>query len=142
MRHELRNRVSEIAMLALLLVLNGSLALHIAGVQYASFSWEAAALTYYYYESPTPSATATASPTPTSTQGPTINEGDGGPADCSDGIDNDNNGLTDCADPTCQNALPCLQAVPVVSRSGITTIAILLGLIGLAALARPPIRRR
>ena len=121
-------------MLALLLILNGSLAMHTIGLQYASFSWEAAAQTYYY--SPTPTASATPTRTPSN------NENDAGPGACSDGIDNDNNGLTDCADPACANALPCVQSVPVLSWSGIAAIALLLGLIGLSALSRPQAPRR
>jgi len=36
----------------------------------------------------------------------------GGPEDCLDGIDNDGNGLIDCADPACQPGFECVESAP------------------------------
>src|SRR5580698_10770098 len=37
-------------------------------------------------------------------------DGGASPENCTDGIDNDGNGLVDCADPACQPAYTCVTA--------------------------------
>jgi MYXO-CTERM domain-containing protein len=64
------------------------------------------------------------------------NEADGGPQFCSDGIDNDDNGATDCVDVACANIPPCTSNAPAVSPPGVLMLAVALGLIGLLGLSR------
>ena len=58
---------------------------------------------------PTPTSTATPppspTPTPTPTPGPSGSEGKG--QTCSDGLDNDGDGLIDCFDPDCSKSRSC-----------------------------------
>jgi Ca2+-binding RTX toxin-like protein len=43
---------------------------------------------------------------------------------CNDGIDNDGNGLTDCADPACAQALNCQSGVSQTGNSGVFHVCI------------------
>lgn len=82
----------------------------------------------------TPAPTNTPPPTPTRTQAPSENAG--GSQFCSDGIDNDNNGLTDCADPACFNVPPCTAAAPLLSPTLIVLLAATLSVVGLLSVTR------
>jgi hypothetical protein len=134
--------VSDTLIVALLMAINGLLAMEMLGVQYRHFSWAAEAWAQTYYPTPTatPSQTATATVTRTGTptRTPSLREDSAGAAACADGIDNDNNGLTDCSDPACQAAPPCLHAAPTLSWGGIVAGLLLLALTGVSALARRP----
>lgn len=55
---------------------------------------------------------------------------------CDDGIDNNNNGLTDCDDPDCVSFPGCAYEAPALSLSGLTIALAALSLIGLGALGR------
>lgn len=61
-------------------------------------------------ESPTPTQTPTSTPSMTPT--PAENSA---PGQCSDTIDNNSNGLIDCADPSCFAVLPCSSPAPTLS---------------------------
>ncbi|MGH7785435.1 MAG: hypothetical protein ACRERC_01125 [Candidatus Binatia bacterium] len=82
----------------------------------------------------------------TSTPGPTpsASENAGGSQFCSDGIDNDFNGLIDCRDLACTGVAPCdAHPVPAVSGpSGLILAGAVLGVAGLLALARTRRRAR
>jgi hypothetical protein len=82
----------------------------------------------------TVSPTTTLTPTPTRTAAPFENAG--GNQFCSDGIDNDNNGLADCHDPACAIVPPCGTAAPAMSPAVLVIMTPLLTLIGLFILAR------
>ncbi len=56
---------------------------------------------------PTPTATPTPSPTPTPTPTPDTSGSEGKGQTCSDGIDNDGDGLIDCFDPDCSRSKSC-----------------------------------
>lgn len=56
---------------------------------------------------------------------------------CNDGIDNNNNGLTDCEDPDCRTFPACVRhPAPALSPAGGTAAAALLLLVAFAALRR------
>ena len=94
----------------------------------------------------TPTCTPTSTPTRTGTptQTPTITatrtaapfENAGGNQACHDGIDNDNNGLTDCQDPVCANIPPCATAAPMMSPRMTLVLVGVLGIVGLLGLGR------
>jgi hypothetical protein len=63
-------------------------------------------------------------------------ENAGGIANCSDGFDNDFDGLIDCRDPNCSNLPVCTTAAPVMSPPFAIVLAVLLSLVGLLGLAR------
>jgi hypothetical protein len=83
---------------------------------------------------PTRTSTATASRTQTPTRTPALTEDDD-PA-CRDGIDNDNNGLVDCADPGCAGKRPCLATAPVLSPWFVALLVGMLAAVGGAGIAR------
>jgi hypothetical protein len=58
------------------------------------------------------------------------------PQGCSDGVDNDADGLTDCDDRDCRNIPPCLHLAPVASPSGALMLIAALALVGLVGLLR------
>jgi hypothetical protein len=62
---------------------------------------------------------------------PTTETGDLGPAACSDGLDNDNDGLIDCTDPDCTKVHPCSAPAPVLSHAGLLLLIVLFTIIGL-----------
>jgi len=81
-------------------------------------------------------ATSTATTTPPST--PTITPtAEVGTALCSDGIDNNLNGLIDCADPSCAGSGPCIAAAPALSP-----VLLLLSIAALSLLGLLQLRRR
>lgn len=82
----------------------------------------------------TATATTTETATPTATITPTAEVGS---ALCSDGIDNNLNGLIDCADPSCAGSEPCVAAAPALSP-----VLLLLALAGLSLIALLQLRRR
>ena len=84
---------------------------------------------------PTATNTPTQTPTQTPTRTPASNERDGG-LGCIDGIDNDNDGLIDCADPDCQDQPPCARIVPTMGPNGTVVLAVVLSVVGLLGLAR------
>lgn len=100
----------------------------------------------------TPTATPTDTPTITPTNSPTAtptispvrptptitppHEDTAGAAACSDGIDNNGNGLTDCADPDCANTPPCGPAAPTMSPRAILALVGVLGMVALFGLRR------
>ena len=81
-------------------------------------------------------ATSTATTTPPAT--PTITPtAEVGTALCSDGIDNNLNGLIDCADPSCAGSGPCIAAAPALSP-----VLLLLSIAALSLLGLLQLRRR
>lgn len=94
---------------------------------------------------PTPTQTGTVTPTPplpthTPTRTPSECEDCGPNRGCLDGIDNDNNGYTDCADPACANSLLCFKPAPAASAPLTMALAAVLGLVG--AIGLGALRRR
>lgn len=86
----------------------------------------------------TSTATETSTSTPTSTATPTITPtAEVGTALCSDGIDNNLNGLIDCADPSCAGSEPCVAGAPALSP-----VLLLLSLAGLSLIGLLQLRRR
>ncbi len=86
-----------------------------------------------------PTATPTFTPTVTPTVTPTAtglppHEDTGGASACSDGIDNDGDGLTDCADPDCANTPPCAPAAPALSPRLVVVLALTLSVVGMLGL--------
>jgi hypothetical protein len=77
----------------------------------------------------TASATATAASTGTATATRTaasaLREVDV-PGGCTDGVDNDADGVTDCADPDCTNTADCPRASPAISPVGLVAAVLLL----------------
>jgi hypothetical protein len=65
-----------------------------------------------------------------------LREDSGGVGACSDGIDNDHNGLIDCADPACADDPPCARIAPAMSPRVLLALVAVLGVIGLLRLAR------
>jgi hypothetical protein len=55
---------------------------------------------------------------------------------CTDGIDNDRNGLIDCRDPSCSTTRPCSAPVPVASPAGIALLIMALVVVSLFTLRR------
>ena len=78
----------------------------------------------------TPSQTATVTGTPTRT--PSKTEA----GQCTDRIDNDNNGFTDCQDPACIGTAPCVAGAPALSPMFLVIGFASLTLIGLLRLRR------
>ena len=111
MRKVLRKR-NNIAVAVLLLLLNGIFVSQLMGLSYAPFTWEAYAATY----------------------GPGEDPGD--PDSCSDGIDNNTNGLTDCADPACFGHMSCANHAPALSLAGLVSLGIVLATAGALILRR------
>jgi hypothetical protein len=70
-----------------------------------------------------------------------VGEGTGGAQACGDGIDNDRNGLTDCADPSCSSVLPCAKLAPLLSPMLLLVQMAILCAVGLLAIARIRSRR-
>ena len=68
---------------------------------------------------------------PTATRTPSSFENSSGNPACSDGIDNDNNGLIDCADPECL----CVPA-PTMTPPTLLLLAVVLGGLALFGIAR------
>jgi len=101
---------------AVVLVLGSSLLTWRTGVSYDHFTWAAyAQQTYPGTEN-------------------------GVPGGCSDGVDNDRDGRTDCADSDCADSPACPAAAPAMSVSGIAILLTVLALIGLFSLLRRPQR--
>jgi len=84
----------------------------------------------------TATPTATVTPTPTKA----LRENSAGAQACSDGFDNDFDGLVDCADPDCFGVPPCGAPAPALSQRMMVFLAVMLAAIGVGALAR--LRRR
>ncbi len=70
---------------------------------------------------------------------PGTEDGGAGPAGCSDGIDNDGDGLIDCGDPDCLGIPPCIAPAPALGSGGLIVTALMLLGVGGAALT---VRRR
>ncbi|MCK6553090.1 hypothetical protein L6Q96_00665 [Candidatus Binatia bacterium] len=90
-----------------------------------------------------PSASPTATPTsppPTPTPPEVIDESEdpNSPSPCNDRIDNDRDGLTDCADPQCAGAPQCPAAAPTASWLGVGMLVIMLALLGWRTLRPTP----
>ena len=80
----------------------------------------------------THTSTATASPSSTPTFTPVPETGE----QCSDGIDNDRDGLTDCDDPGCLPSGACPAPTPVTSPIGLLFVVGLFMFVGLWRLHR------
>jgi hypothetical protein len=107
------NKRNDVVVALLLLVLNGFFVARLLGVSYSHFTWEAYAAAY----------------------GP--GEGGGPIETCMDGVDNPpTNGLIDCADPDCFNALNCAARAPVMSMPGLISLGIVLASVGILVLRR------
>jgi hypothetical protein len=99
----------------------------------------------------TPTRTATGVPTQTGTITPTVTpptptatpgESSEGSGACSDGRDNDGDGLIDCADPDCVNLPPCVAAAPLLSARMTAASIFTLSAVGLLGLWRERRRTR
>ena len=84
----------------------------------------------------TPPATNTATRTATFTGTPTRTPSNTEAGQCSDRIDNDNNGFTDCQDPACIGTGPCAAGAPALSPMFLAFAFGLLTLVGLLRLRR------
>lgn len=67
---------------------------------------------------------------------PVTESADLGAAACSDHIDNDNDGLTDCADPDCARVPPCGAPAPTLSSGALLLLIVVLTTVGLLGHAR------
>ena len=112
MSRDLRGHISEVAVAALLVLLNGLFAMRVVGLQYGHFSWETFAQAY------------------------ALPENTFGPDACRDGIDNDSNGLTDCADPSCRGTPPCVRPAPTLSWPALLACTLVLAGAGLWGIRR------
>jgi hypothetical protein len=65
---------------------------------------------------------------------PTTETGDLGVAACSNGIDDDNDGFTDCQDADCAAVSPCSAPAPAASNTALLLLIALLTSIGLLRL--------
>jgi len=74
----------------------------------------------------TPTTTPTATPSATPTATPPSSEAFLGFSSCTDGIDNDMDGLIDCADPDCSHTPPCGAPVPLMSWSPLALLVVAL----------------
>ncbi|MCX8073782.1 MAG: hypothetical protein N3C12_15245 [Candidatus Binatia bacterium] len=61
-------------------------------------------------------------------------ENEAGDFACSDGFDNDGDGLVDCADPSCATSTRCAAPVPVGQGPWTGVMAGVLALLGVSAL--------
>lgn len=95
-----------IALLAILI--SGWLTPFATGLSYHRFTWEAYAGSVY----------------------PSKETGDLGNAACSNGIDDDHDGLTDCADPDCFGISPCGAPAPAISTAGLAVLLVGLAIVG------------
>lgn len=131
----------ELGIAALLVVFNLPFAFRFEAFSYAPSGWAAfaAAAPYTPTETPTASPTVTPTATPTATPTPPHEDTTGSDTGCTDGIDNDGDGLTDCADPDCGNTPACGPVAPTVSHSGLGLAVLSLFFVGVLALIR---RRR
>jgi hypothetical protein len=84
----------------------------------------------------TATPTATETPTPTVTPTKALRENSAGAQACSDGFDNDSDGLVDCADSDCFGVPPCGAAVPTLSQRMMVFLVVVLAAIGVGALVR------
>ena len=84
----------------------------------------------------TPTHTLTPTSTATATRTAAPFENAGGDQFCKDGIDNDNNGLTDCADPACGSSPSCGRVAPAMSSGPLALMIPLLAFLGVGLLAR------
>ncbi len=84
----------------------------------------------------TPTNTTTPSTTPTVTPTLSLFENQAGDFACSDGFDNDGNGLVDCADRSCATSTRCVAPVSVGQDRWMGLLVAMLGLLGLGALLR------
>ena len=75
-------------------------------------------------------------PTPTPAPGEDFNPDQS----CGDGVDNDQNGLTDCADPSCFPIGPCSAPTPTTSQNGLIATVLLLLVVGGLAITRRQVR--
>lgn len=136
----MRKRTSpwiELGIVALVVTLNLPFVVKFGGFSYAPSDWTAFAQGAPYTPTETPTETPTVTPTVTPTATPTPpHEDTTGAFACSDGIDNDGDGLTDCADPDCANTSPCAPAVPIVGHGGLVAGAVLLLLVGAFGIRR------
>ena len=105
------NKRNDIVIAVLLLLLNGLFVAQLMGLSYTHFTWEAYAATYG------PGETAD-------------------PASCSDGIDNNMNGMIDCADPACFGHVNCANHAPALSLAGLVSLGIVLATAGALVLRR------
>lgn len=113
-----KNRVSgrkEFVIALLIVLFNGFFVARLIAPSYSHFTWEAFAQSY----------------------GPSEDFSAGS---CSDGFDNDQNGLTDCADPACWGTATCAAPVPTVSWPGLGALGVLLASVGWLALRRAWVR--
>ena len=111
MRRAVQRRSNLIVALALFAA-NVFVASRIVSLSYSHFTWQAYAAIY----------------------GP--GEGGLGVDSCSDHIDNDANGLIDCADPGCAGAPNCIALAPAMSWYNLLTLLVVLGTVGLLSLRR------
>jgi len=135
-----------IGVAGLFVLINGFAAFNFIPSSYERFSWQAYAEVVYTNTptaapaTPTPTpGIATATPTPgiptaTATITPTDRENSSGAQACSDGIDNDLNGLIDCADPACGGTFPCGVPAPAMSSRALVLLVVLFLSIGFFAL--------
>jgi hypothetical protein len=80
----------------------------------------------------TNTATITVTASVTSTRTPSLTEA----GQCTDRIDNDNNGFTDCVDPACIGTPPCVAEAPLLSPMFLIIGIATLTFIGLLRLRR------
>ncbi len=120
---------------------NGFAAFNFLPSSYERFTWEAyAAVVYTNTPTATPTSTPSATPSATPSRTPSDQENSAGSQACDDGIDNDNNGLVDCADAACNGTAPCGLPAPTTSNRALVIIVALLFTVGFFALA--PLRSR
>lgn len=108
----MKRLIATTAIILAVVLGNGLFTLQLTGVSYDSFTWKAYAAVVY----------------------PSVETGLDGDLACSDGLDNDNDGDTDCADIDCFGVAPCAQAAPAMSTGIIVLLTLLLASMGALAL--------
>lgn len=110
---KLRTACTEILLAALLVLLNWWVVVGVVGVTYGPFDWAVFAGIY-------------------------MGEADF-PAGCTDGVDNDSNGLVDCADLDCRTDPACTAAAPIMGTAGVALLLLVLLLVAAFGLRRRPV---
>jgi len=107
-RMSVKNVCGSLAIGLLAVLISGWLIPFATGLSYHRFTWVAYATNVY----------------------PSTETGDLGDPACSNGIDDDNDGLTDCADPDCFTIAPCGAPAPTVSTTGLVVLLGCLAVVG------------
>ena len=105
---------SEVALALLLVLVNAWTVVRLIGLPYGPFQWAVFAQTY-------------------------LGESDF-PGGCSDGVDNNGDGLVDCVDPDCRADPGCTARAPILGAPGVALAIFVLLVVSYFGLWRRPAR--